>query len=914
MVELAAGLCQTIREMNHAAQYDRNDTLLIFPSEVAAAAWRRALAEDPARGAVRSDRVISWDVFKEWAVPVKRTRKPVGRLARRAFAVALLEENGADPFLTTLVNPDFPDSAGGSAGALTRMLPQLPFLLRHSGALRSGLAQDLTVTMARYQQFLTEHALFEPEWELSRAVDLSHISRIPVVFYPELLEDYAEYEPLLRGQIETVPLPQPDSIPAQRFASIQEEIAAAMDRIEDALRAGTPGYRTAITAADLEGVRPWLEAEAARRGIPLRFAAGSAVATQGGARLFSRMREALDGDFSAATVAGLVMDGALPWKGRSFLRALVQFGYAGHCYHAHRWEEAFDLAERVLSEGTDRERRAIPVTTAQLPVLRQRYRALTRHLQAVRAAGTARALRRALRTFRDAHLEAPEHPDWTSDGGATEKVYETALTELEAIVRLEERGVTIPRPWSFFLDALEERNYVARGVSGAVPVYPYRVAAGIPAQVHCVIGLTQGQTRVRAMPPLGVRQDELRTIGWEGHDRSRAFLVAYGTVTGTTTLSCSDQGPSGAHVPAAELSVPPEPCPAGGGPWHREREWWRSEAAPIPTELYRPQRRGLERALSTTLVPVADDLRHEPIPADLLPRLALPRGYSPSMIDTYLQCPFSFLMKHVLQVREEEYGFVPDRHIVLGNILHIALERVLDLPPEERRQTLRSVLREEFGRDHVRFQLAPAGIAAQIDFAQRAMATLLEDPRLEAMRPGTTEAPISGEISGVPVSGRVDRVAGVHHWDDATGVFDGKPLAILDYKLSLRAHHTGKAVFGSDGSAPEESHSLQLPLYALLLSRKSGHSVERLTYVGLRTAEVKPLADPAADGAGGRFAREGAQKLERMEEALPHFIQEMHAAVSRGDFQCREETGCSRCRIRSICRSCFVTRRYQHGK
>jgi hypothetical protein len=894
--------------------YDRNDTLLIFPSEVAAAAWRRALARDSRRGAVRGDRIISWDVFKERAVPVKRTRKPVGRLARRAFAVRALEDNGRNPFLTTLVNPEYADSATGSAGALTRMLPQLPFLLRHGGALRGGLARDLSTMMERYQEFLTRHALFEPEWELSRTVDLRHITRRPVVFYPELLEDYREYEPLLQGKIETVPLPHPPTIPAQRFATVQEEIAAAMDRIEEELRGGTAGHRTAITVADLEGVRPWLEAEAARRGIPLRFAAGSAVGSQGGARIFTRMREAIDSEFGVASIAGLVSDGALPWRARSFLRLLVRFGYAGHCYNSRRWEEAFDVAQRVLDDGSEREQRSVPVSAGQLPAVRERYRSLRRHMQAVQSAGSARALRRALRMFLDSQLEAPGHPEWTSDGGATEKVYETALTELEAIVRLEERGVEIPRPWSFFLEALEERNYVARGTSGAVPVYPYRVAAGIPAQVHCVIGLTQGRTRVRSVPPLGVRQDELRAIGWEGNDRSRAFLTAYGALSTTSVLSCADQGPSGAHVPAAELAVPRESAsPADWGPWAVEERWWRNDSAPPPRELYRPQRDGLQRALSTTLVPVADDLRHDIVAPELLALLPLPRGYSPSMVDTYLQCPFSFLMKQVLGVREEEYGFVPDRHIVLGNVLHTTLERVLRYPPVQRPAALRSILREEFDRDHIRFQLAPAGIDAHIEFAERALSTLLEDLSLEATRPGTTEAPVSGEIGGIPFSGRVDRIVGVQGWDDTAGTFDGEPLAILDYKLNLRSHHTRKGVFGTDGSSPEESVSLQLPIYAMLVAQKTGMAVERLAYVGLRTAEVKPLVDPRAGGARGRSAREGAENLERMEEALPRFLREMHEAVAVGDFRCREETGCSRCRIRSICRSCFVTRRYRHG-
>jgi hypothetical protein len=186
--------------------YDRGNTLLVFPSEVLAGAWRRRLAAEPARAAVRSDRIISWDRFKELAVPIKRTQRPAGRLTRRAFALALLTENGQAPFLTTLINPAFAESAGGSAGSLTRVLPQLPALLRHRDDLRPGLAADLAEVMERYRRFLEVHNLFEPEWELSRTVDLSRISRRPVVFWPELLEDYREYRGLLAGDVETVNL------------------------------------------------------------------------------------------------------------------------------------------------------------------------------------------------------------------------------------------------------------------------------------------------------------------------------------------------------------------------------------------------------------------------------------------------------------------------------------------------------------------------------------------------------------------------------------------------------------------------------------------------------------------------------------------------------------------------------------
>jgi hypothetical protein len=453
--------------------YDRGNTLLVFPSEVLAGAWRRRLAAEPARAAVRSDRIISWDRFKELAVPIKRTQRPAGRLTRRAFALALLTENGQAPFLTTLINPAFAESAGGSAGSLTRVLPQLPALLRHRDDLRPGLAADLAEVMERYRRFLEVHNLFEPEWELSRTVDLSRISRRPVVFWPELLEDYREYRGLLAGDVETVNLRATDrpEIFARRVRSAAEEVTLAWETIESALRSGTDSGDLAITVADLDSYRHLITAEAHRRGIPVRFAEGGAVASQPGGSFFSRMRDVLDGDFGVTAVAGLLMDRSLPWLDDESRREVVRFGYATHCYRRARWGEAFALAVRV-------DPKVVPVPAARIPRLREFWETFADHLAAIRSAETAVALRRALLAFLRHHIARREDPRWHLAGGQVERVYETALTELEAICRIEERGIPVPRPWTFFLDSLAERGYVPRGADGAVVVYPYRVAAG----------------------------------------------------------------------------------------------------------------------------------------------------------------------------------------------------------------------------------------------------------------------------------------------------------------------------------------------------------------------------------------------------------------------------------------------------
>lgn len=880
--------------------YDRGDSMLVFPSQVTAARWRIALAADSRRRAVRSDRIVSWDVFKERTVPVKRDAIPASSLARRAFVGALLRDNAAQPFLRALVDPRHADTGVASAAAIARMLPQLPVLLAYTHLIRPDVSRDLRLLSDRYRRFMEQHGVFEPEWELHRSVDLTVLPWRPVIVWPELLEDFRDYEGLFFGAVETVPLPDPADhppLPVARYATLHQEIAGACSAIEAALDEGTPGHRIVVSVADPDTMGPILRQEARRRGIPLRFGEGEPLARQPGGAIFGRLREAVDGNLAVGALAGLLLDGSVPWKQPDTNRAIVRFGYATHCYTATRWDEAFDLAERVFASGDPR---LIPVSRDQLPVLRDRWDSLRRGLRSIAGAESAAALQRAVRAFRDRHFAPAGAPEWSAAGETVERVWETAMTELASIVALERRGVPIPSPWSFFLDALEERRYVARGDTGAVTVYPYRVAAGIPAARHLVLGVSQRATRVRSAPPVALRQAELRRMEWDLRDRSAAFLTAYGYLVSETRLSYADSTPTGAQVPAAELALDePSLTVPPADSWRREQRWWVQAAAAPPTYVSPAQAEGLDRGLRTALVPAATDYQRQPVDPEILALHPPPDTYSPSAIDTYVDCPFGFWVQRVLRVREEDRGFVPDRRIVLGEVFHRILEDALALPPARREAELPYIVADQFQRDEARLLLAPVARRQWIAFAGDVIARLVEQPPLAAARPGTSEAPVTGEIGGVPIAGRIDRIVGVHGWDGSSGEFDDEPPVIVDYKLKLRDKHRPGAVTGGREHDPWESRTLQLPIYATLLGAAAGRDVAAVIYVGLETAEVRPVG--GSDGA----------ELAAIRAALPEFIAAMDAEIRAGRVSCRDDGECDRCRIRSVCRSCFVTRRYR---
>ena len=876
--------------------YNRGDTLLVFPSEVITAGWRRALLTGGHIAAIRADRLVSWDIFKEIAIPVTDRRRPVSRLIRTAFAEILIRDNGRKGYLSTLIEPAYAGEEPDISDAMTQLFPRLPSLLDNASFLNPGIVRDLTEIESRYRSLLDTYDLFEPNWKLRHRVEAEHLVGKPVIFWPELLEDFDQYKCGLDkiAEFEPLPVPNDDTTAGyRRFGTSRDELTAVWNAIEHDLDRGVPPYEISVTAANLRDLKPWITEQAQRRGIPVRYGAGDAIAVQRGGTIFSRIDEVLRAGWSVTAVASLLYEGSLPWRDAALNDRLVRFGYRTHCYSNREWRRAFETVERL--PATERPPR--------LSAIRRRYEALYSETTALASAKTPRTLWKALRRFLSNHIAPPDAPVWNRpEYAATQRVYETAQRELLTIVAIEEREIPIASPWRFFLSAIAAERYVPKQTSGAVAVYPYRVAAGIPTERHYVIGLSQTDTRVRPAPPIGIRLEALRMIGEIGTDRSESFMRAYAMCMGNTVCSGAIETPSGFHVSPSELmGLSPGVTSVDPPAWETERVWWGSAAAPSPTRMYAPQRDGLERALATTLSPVGGDFQTHLAPPGVLSELERVESWSPTSIDRYKACPYAFFVRNLLGVRENEWGFNPIDRQRLGSIIHevvarIARERTAALP--DRDAGFRRIVADAFSAPAAQLYLPRVAIGQWRDFVVAVIEQLVQEETAGLGTAGPVEWEIEVEAGGVKIRGKIDRV-----------VDDTDTVGIIDYKLRVGNRYTVPKVLPDHPDPLAEAMTVQLPCYLYLYRQQPetlGVEVDRVGYVDLTDGTVKTIADRR----GGKTAQLAWERLQRASLDVPVFVARIDEAVRAGDLRCHEEPDCTACGIRGICRSCFVTRRY----
>lgn len=212
-------------------------------------------------------------------------------------------------------------------------------------------------------------------------------------------------------------------------------------------------------------------------------------------------------------------------------------------------------------------------------------------------------------------------------------------------------------------------------------------------------------------------------------------------------------------------------------------------------------------------VPAADLPKQWRLDLPIPPERSVLARTSPSSLDTYLKCPFTYLLKKTFGEREE-YGSEELDAAEFGHLVHDALEAwgqggLRDSDDAE------SIARELDGRvDAIladRFGLElPAIVALQAESAKRRLrrfAALQAARAREGWRVVATERKMSVTYGHTTVNGRCDRI----DFNEVTGEW-----CVIDYKTWDKSER-GAAFKVDKNTKARVWNSLQLPLYCAML-------------------------------------------------------------------------------------------------
>ena len=482
--------------------------------------------------------------------------------------------------------------------------------------------------------------------------------------------------------------------------------------------------------------------------------------------------------------------------------------------------------------------------------LLREYRRLKDKIGAVVAAPDFKSLLKAYNAFKGEFL-SKERGDWDSLADLT---LARCVVELEALVQAQAvSGLDVSGAFALFMRGLESKQYVGAGISAGVPVYEWRVAAGVCPDRHFVLHASQDALSVpsRGFDYLGEAvRDELRAVSGAPPDAAPAFIRAYALSGASVSFTCPDAGLGGAeaaHGFLVSMSIEDTPKAKSDRSYATEAAWLAGRGD-RPAKLHRIQSLGLAAAAAAPAFSPSDGARLAPEPAALAAARLSKRRRSPAdpaavdarsaidatAINAYFACPYAYLYVRLLDAAPQASGISFVDALFIGDVYHHALARLFERIREtdgrfepdragEYRDLVGSCLGDAF--DELARKRGPfVGVVLEA-YRGRLKSHLenLVDAEV-SLFPGLAIGPLEEEFEldypslegGVVLRGRVDRIS-----------LSEKGAVVVDYK---KGHVPSKAQV-----APNEDGGIaaaQIPCYLRLVTANGG-VVDSAWYVSI---------------------------------------------------------------------------------
>ena len=520
-------------------------TIFVFPTGLSATAWAEKMLDHVA--AVAMERFIAWDSFKSEAIRSRHQNKAsIPSLMRKIFASHLIQENARavaaneEPLFENLINPQFAQEAQSFTNWIAGLLPSLETWRKNHQA--AGLEldaqdRDLQRLHQRYQKFLEEHNRFDPAWEQPPFHDDGNHY---IIFYPEILTDFSEYQHILESsshitlvKTKTTSKNLPQCI---FYSNARQELRETALFIRNLVEEKGLSYSDIfVSVPDMEAMAPYLQREFQLYAIPAVFRSGKTLSAYGAGAIFAQIKSCISSDFSFESLNILLQNHHLPWKEAELNQQLIAFGIENNCLCSYKdGNTTVDVWQEAFKKKPQEER------------LKNMYETLRREVKRFSTATSFEKLREAYFQFRDKFW------DMSQASSECDLILGRCITELAGLMDLEQEfpQIQVPDPFGFFLQVLEEKEYLAQTKERGVSVVPYRLAASAPAGCHIVVGASQTDITL-VFQQLGfLSQIKRNRLGLTDINPSDAFIALYqGHSSQPVRFTAAEKSFSGYAIP-----------------------------------------------------------------------------------------------------------------------------------------------------------------------------------------------------------------------------------------------------------------------------------------------------------------------------------------------------------------------------
>ncbi|MBQ0003365.1 MAG: PD-(D/E)XK nuclease family protein [Treponema sp.] len=520
------------------------NTIFVFATQIAASLWADKTLDFSGVTAVAMERFIAWDEFKGSSIKSHQAEKTsVPSTMRLVFAQNVIKQNAEKPFLKSIVKVEFAKTAARFASWISDILPSLAMWKAHfekCGCVCDEEDKDYFEIYNRYKSFLDKNNLFDPAWETP---PFNSDGKKYIIFFPEILMDYSEYQELLESSedIQLVHIPseyhsleKPDG---HLYSNTRIELKEVVNYLwkkhnEEKIE----WNKIAISVPDTDTYSPYLKRDLELYQIPFIEKNGTTLSGTGAGKLFSSLLECYSENFSFNSVKKLLLNKELPWKNDQDISLLMEFGQKNNCFCSFKYDgEQIDVWLEAFKN---------PVDFEKCERQSNFYKELKRLVSSVVSSKTFSEIRANYFLFRETFF------DFSKKGFSVQndKILSRCIAELGSLIDLEEKykdsGMfEMDSCYSFYCDYLDDKMYVPQNDKQGVVILPFKTAATAPYDVHVVVDASQNSTSVVYRKLSYLRNDKRARLGFTDEDNvTESFILLYAMVSQNDTLfTCSSK-------------------------------------------------------------------------------------------------------------------------------------------------------------------------------------------------------------------------------------------------------------------------------------------------------------------------------------------------------------------------------------